>query len=236
MIDLERQQPAWDSPSPTYGVARSGIDGGSRLLVPLDGGRITGDPAAFVPLPDSTSPEIGMMIPLVVEALRVWDSLQLEIGAAAIVTQARPWAALFEVVATWYGAFPIRVGPGGIDGPSGGEGDAVAVLAKTLARYPLVCAVELTGRADVVDVVLEAIPASSRVCFAGPRQDRFTIDYYVNVHRKGLLLGSTHLASVRLFVAEHRDPAIVARASRLLASPARAEACRAAIEAATQPK
>jgi hypothetical protein len=231
-IELESKAPAWGTASAGYGIASSSIHGG-RVLAPIEEGRMSDDPARVVVVSPDLSSDVALMIPLVVETLRAWDSLRLELGAAAVVTQGRPWAPLFETVALWYGAFPMRVGSADADHAAAQDFDAVTALGKTLSAYPLVCAVELTGRSDVVDTVLEAIPSSSHVLFAGPRHDRFTIDYYVNVHRKGLQLGSTVLSASRLFTPEGRNQALVDRATRLLTSPSRAAACRAAIAAAT---
>jgi hypothetical protein len=235
MIELEGKAPSWGGAAAGYAIAVNPAKHGARVLAPVDDGRVSVDEARLVPVSTALTSETALMIPLVVEALRAWDSLQLEIGAAAVVTQERPWAPLFELVASWYGAFPVRVGAAGGDHSGASDFDAVAALGKTLAGYPLVCAAELTGRSEVVDTLLEAIPPSTRLLFAGPRHDRFTIDYYVNVHRKGLHLGSTILSPSRLFSPEGRDLRLVDRATRLLTSAARAQACHAAIGAGAQP-
>lgn len=234
MIELEGKAPSWGGSAAGYAIAVNTATHGSRVLAPVEDGRLSVDETRIVPVSAALTSETALMIPLVVEALRAWDSLRLEIGAAALVTQERPWASLFELVASWYGAFPVRVGHADGDRAATSDFDAVAALGRTLADYPLVCAVELTGRSGVVDTVLEAIPPSSRLLFAGPRHDRFTIDYYVNVHRKGLHLGSTILSPSRLFTPEGRDHGLVDRATRLLTSHARAQACRAAIGAGSQ--
>jgi hypothetical protein len=234
MIELEGKAPSWGGSAPGYAIAVNPAKNGARVLAPVEDGRMSVDEARIVPVSAALPSETALMIPLVVEALRAWDSLQLEIGAAAVVTQDRPWAPLFELVASWYGAFPVKVGPADGDHGAASDFDAVAALGRTLATYPLVCAVELTGRSEVVDTMLEAIPPSSRVLFAGPRHDRFTIDYYVNVHRKGLHLGSTILSPLRLFTPEGRHQGLFDRATRLLASAARARACHVAISAGSQ--
>ncbi len=92
-------------------------------------------------------------------------------------------------VARSYGAVPVLAGSAGTEGGSAIEitdADAVKQFAATLSAFPAVCAVELSGRAESVDLVLEAVPRYARVLFAGPLGDRLTIDYYVNVHRKGM--------------------------------------------------
>jgi hypothetical protein len=169
------------------------------------------------------------LVPLVSEALRVWDTLRLELGVAALITGPSPWTKLFAEVATWYGAFPLVVAPGGDSGEGSGS-DQVQQLRDKLSAYAAVGAVELSGRADAVDLLLETIPQESAVMFAGPSRDPFTIDYYVNVHRKGLYLASTVLSPSRARTGDETSLRLVDRASRLLASGTRLQACAAAVD------
>jgi hypothetical protein len=202
----------------TQGPARDA----ARVLASI-AGREMREGEGVVAFDPALSNETAMMIPMLAEAMRAWELMQLEVGAAAVVTPGSRWSPLLELLATWYGARPVSLGT------AMGDSEAVSALAATLARFPVVCVAELTGRADVVDMILESVPASSRVLFAGPRIDRFTIDYYVNVHRKGLHLASTVLAASRAFSPALRDPSILERAGRLLLSPTRAAACHAAL-------
>jgi hypothetical protein len=226
-IELEVIGPSWGGSPPAYGIA---VDraGGSRVLAPIEEGRLVTDSDRVVPV--ELPGETALLLPFVFEALRVWDLLQLEIGAASVVTPGPAWAPLFELTAAWYGGIPVPVGRGEAKAEPF-DSEAVGRFSRTLAGYPAVCAVELTGRSEMVDALLEAVPPSSRVMFAGPRGDRFTIDYYVNVHKKGLHLASTVLSPARLFDPRQRDRVLTGRAVRLLASTARAQACHAAIAA-----
>jgi hypothetical protein len=230
--ELEASAPVWGGFPPSYGVALDRA-AGSRVLAPIENGRLVVDRERVVPVPPALSSETALMVPLVAEALRAWDLLQLELGAAAVVTAGLPWAPVFELTASWYGGFPVLVGTRDRK-PEPFDSEAVARLSRTLGEHPAVCAVELTGRSEIVDAVLETVPSSARVLFAGPRCDRFTIDYYVNVHRKGLHLSSTVLSPGRLFAAGRADRGLADRAIRLLMSPARAQACHAAVASGVQ--
>ena len=221
---------AWEGVHPASGFAVHPSQDGLCLLGPVENGRVSRDAMGLVPVPVALASETAMLIPLVVESLRVWDLLQLEIGAAALVTRAQPWSPLLELVASWYGAIPVPLDDVERH-ETARDHDPVAALRSTLAQYPLVGVVELTGKSDVVDTVLEPLPSSSRVMFAGTQRDRLTIDYYVNVHRKGLHLHSTILSPSRLFTPAGRDLQRAERAARLLANPARARACSAAVAA-----
>ena len=170
----------------------------------------------------------------VAAALSIWDRLGAEIGHAAVVTPG-PWAPFLMTVATWYGATPLLVGAAGADAGAESATDAAAVseLTRVLAEYPAVCAIELTGRADMVDLLLDSVPKYSHVLFAGRQADRFTIDYYVNVHRKGLTLASTVFPPSNGF-AEPADHSLMQRAARLLMNASRAAACQRAMATVSQ--
>ena len=196
---------------------------------------VSADSASGLPLHlmSGTSDTAGLA-PLAAEALRVWDALGLELGGAAVVPAGTPWSAVFVEVATWYGAIPVIVSaatsPAGADSGAGELGTAVEPLRRQLAQFPAVYAVELTGRAETVDLLLEAIPNRSRVMFAGPARDLFTIDYYINVHRKGLHLASTVLAPRSATSAAEANRRPIERASRLLADRDRVQAFQAAVQ------
>jgi hypothetical protein len=234
VIQVERAA-AWGGAAESYAVGVR-ADGGSnqRVLVPYDaapGQRIEVPASRAIDVPAELPVEMALLMPPVAAALRAWDSLRLEIGTATVVTPGL-WSPILSSVAGWYGATPLLVGGAG-DTASAGTGvdaETVSRLAAKLAGYPAVCAVELTGRADTVDLLLESVPKAARVLFAGPRGDRLTIDYYVNVHRKGLYLSSTILSPLGAFT-EPIDRDLGRRASRLLMSPARAARCHAAVAA-----
>jgi hypothetical protein len=161
----------------------------------------------------------------------VWNCLGLSIGEAVVVTAGHRWSRLAALVATWYGAVPVimstndsRPLPAGVTRLEVSDpADRVRVLASMVTECPAVVAADLSGRADAIDMLLEALPPMSRLMLAGDAGEPLTIDYYVNVHRKGLRLMSCVFdegASLGEFVE---------RAERVLARPERAEACRAAL-------
>lgn len=238
-VQIEHVGLPWGSAAPGYVVGV--YDGSSahgargRVLAPLDALPEL-DAAKAIDLPADLPADTALLVPLLGEALRAWDLLSLEMGTAAVVTQGLPWSPLFALVARWYGAVPLVVGSAGEGDQAGAivasDVDAVARFAKTLSEFPAVAAIELSGRADTVDLLLEAVPRYARVLFAGPRHDRLTIDYYVNVHRKGMHLASTVLSSMRMFSGGEANAHLVRRACRLLANRARAAACKEAVDRA----
>lgn len=171
------------------------------------------------------------LAPLVSEALRVWDALRLELGDAALITAPSPWTSVLAEVASWYGAFPIVVSPVQDGGDRGGP-EQVQQLRDRLSGYPAVRAVEVSGRADAVDLLLETVPHETAVMFAGPSREPFTIDYYVNVHRKGLYLASTVLSARRARTSDQASAQLADRANRLLAGGTRLQGLAAVVDAA----
>jgi threonine dehydrogenase-like Zn-dependent dehydrogenase len=227
-VEIERTG-SWKPTGETFAIGVRTDAPRRPVLVPIDGaaGKRVDVPASSVrELPLELSSSAALLVLPVATALRAWDRALPELGSAAVITPG-PWAPLFSVVAGWYGATPMLAGGAS---PRGEDGDAVASLTRKLTAYPSVSAAELTGRADMVDLLLESVPKYSRVLFAGPRGDRFTIDYYVNVHRKGLHLVSAVLSALDAF----KEPAggdLVVRAARLLANPSRAARCQDAAAA-----
>jgi threonine dehydrogenase-like Zn-dependent dehydrogenase len=234
---IERDGLSWDGSEPVYALARIPAAPGAqqrRAVVAVGSpanGYPTVDLATAIDVPEEIDADAAVFLPFLAEALRAWDLLDLEIGSAAVVTQGSPWSGLLAAAARCYGAVPVLVGSAGAAGGSAidvADVDAVTRFAATLSGFPAVCVVELSGRAEVVDVVLEAVPLYARVLFAGPRGDRLTIDYYVNVHRKGMHLKSTVLSPGRLLNVDQADRQRTRRACRLLANTRYAAAFREA--------
>lgn len=229
-VHIECQGPRWPNGS-RWSVGTSvGNDARlHQLLLPSQsiGPNVIVDPETVILVPSELAPTVAALVPLAVEALRVWDILHTEIGAAALITSEAPWSPILWEAARWYGAFPVSLG--GQEEPDGAPGvDAVSRLAASLKQYGAISAVELTGRADMVDLLLEALPRYTRVLFAGAGRESLTIDYYMNVHRKGLHLTSTVLSPMTLFETR-ADQGVVNRASQLLMNRSRAAAFEAAV-------
>lgn len=183
--------------------------------------------------PVAAGPDVAAALPAVSAALWVWDTMSLQIGEIAVVTDGHRLSRLVALAATWYGAEPALLvtgnpasTPPGVTAVSDVTGsDETRAMAARLARRPGVVAVELSGRAEAVDLLLESIPMWTRVMFAGPRREAFTIDYYVNVHRKGLTLVSGVIEGDGNHAAVAEGHPRLERARRLLSRPGRLQAC-----------
>lgn len=150
-------------------------------------------------VPGSVAPVDALLWPTA-SLLALWDTLSLELGESAVVTDGHRWSRLAAVVASWYGAFPVVFVSEGTTAPNGAllvrvedPSEAVRGLQSTLQGRPGVAAVDLSGRADFVDLLLESIPSESGLALAGDGREPLTIDFYVNVHRKGLHMVSSLL-------------------------------------------
>jgi hypothetical protein len=184
------------------------------------------------------APDVEALVPMVATALGLWDSLRLEIGEAAVLSGDHRYAGLIALTAIWHGAVPVlqlctnaAAVPAGVEPISCGDPrDAIRVLSRRLARCPGVAAVDLTGRAESVDVLLASLPRFARLLLTGSAAEPLTIDFYANVHRKGLELRSGLLQPLSSEAPMHQPSGQwSARASRLLLNPKRAADCMAAI-------
>jgi hypothetical protein len=204
---------------------------------------VTAASGDIVVLPAHVDPISALVVPAVASALAVWESLNLELGEAAVWTGGSPLSALIGRVALWRGACPaIELGPADpmaadtvnaeyarkITSVDWSDAEvAQARLTDAVADRPGFAAVDLSGRADVIDALLEVIPRWGRLLLAGPAGSPVTIDFYKNVHRKGIVLSSTILEPASIFeTGNPRVPVHVSRALEVLRNQSTGAECR----------
>ena len=166
----------------------------------------------------------ALALPPLAAALSMWESLRLELGDAAVFTSGGALSTLAGQVALWRGGCPVvELGPAGagatpditrIDWTDPEE--AARQLTGATGARPGFAAVELSGRAEVLDILLETMPRWSRLLLAGPAGQPVTIDFYKNVHRKGAVIAAMDVEAGAVF------------------DPIQGAAARAQIPAATQ--
>jgi threonine dehydrogenase-like Zn-dependent dehydrogenase len=184
-------------------------------------------------------PSSAILVPPVATALALWDTMHLELGEAAVWTGGSPLSGLVGQVALWRGACPaVELGPlessGAAEGRPGVDSidwtdaeTASTKLASLAADKPGFAAIDLSGRAEVIDSLLEAIPRWGRLMLAGPPGSTVTIDFYKNVHRKGIIISSTVLEPTAILDPSRREiTAQLGRATEVLNNPAMAQQCR----------
>jgi len=195
--------------------------------------------ADVITLPRSVELSSAMLIPPVASALALWETLHLELGEAAVWTGGAPLSGLVGQVALWRGACPAvelgstqssgsAEGRPGIDVLDGSDAEeASAKLAAIAADRPGFAAIDLSGRADVIDILLEVIPRWGRLVLAGPPGSSVTIDFYKNIHRKGIIISSTVVEPAAILDASRPEILTqVPRAIEILINPGMAARCR----------
>jgi hypothetical protein len=217
--------------------------GPRRLLAVLDNpeapeARID-ERRCFAP-PDDLDGATALLAPPLALALWSWDRLNLELGELAIYTEGSPFSPLVAQAALWRGGCPViglasgesRVAPPGVDFVSLSDPEVTGrELRARIAATPGFAAVDLSGRPDVIDVLFEVMPRWGRMMLAGSTRDRLTIDFYNNVHRKGMLLLTGVFDPARAFD-EPWGEAFLQRACRLLENREIAALCATLLEAA----
>lgn len=186
-----------------------------------------------VELPRDAAAAVG---PLAL-ALCIWETAGLEAGETAIYTSGSPADHWIGTVARWRSARDaVRldvdgdtwVQQRGIENRVIAESqEAAGLLAARLRNVPGVVAAILTPDAIAADVILEALPMWGRIVLAVPASKPASIDFYVNVHRKG-----TRILSAPGSAAELSDACwsplgerYVARAMRILLNKRLAAEC-----------
>ena len=188
----------------------------------------------------------AILVPPLASALAVWESLHLELGDAAVWTTGAPLSDLIGQAALWRGAATsIALGDTAsmaaelavphterVDWSD--QDSAAARFEKLIAGRPGFAGVDLSGRADVIDIFLEVIPRFGRLLLAGPAGDPVTIDFYKNVHRKGIVLAATTVEPALVFdsVGGADTRAQLGRAAAIVRNPKMALKCRRLLGAA----
>jgi hypothetical protein len=155
-------------------------------------------------------------------SLWAWDELRLELGDAAVIAVGKDMPAHLPAIALLHGALPV-LQIGGERAPEGVEivaatdaGSVLSELRRRLERSVGAAAVDFSGKAEVVDALFEGLPRFARLLLAA-HGDNLTIDFYNNVHRKGVLLRS-HVCDPARFAADPSRAGYLQRARRLVDS------------------
>ena len=177
----------------------SNAEGGSTALVLSRSSDAICDPAKprIVSVPPTIAPDAALAAPILATMLAVWEELHLELGEIAVVTGDGVHSSMAGVAATICGALPVV--HLGRQVASHGELHRISVrsdeseacldrLRGIMCDGYGVAAVELSGQAGVLDLLLESLPRYSRLMLAGSRSQPATIDYYNNIHRKGVFV------------------------------------------------
>lgn len=172
-------------------------------------------------------------------ALWTWEAAGLEPGETAVYAVGAHSGHCLGLVARWRSLREvIRLDFGCAAGPAPAgvavrrvaePQEAVDWLGGKLSGAPGVAAAILVPDALAADVLLESLPVWGRLVLAMSRSDPATVDFYMNVHRKGL-----RIVSVPGSVEELREPRWARdaalhfeRAGRILASTRLAAECLA---------
>lgn len=156
--------------------------------------------AQCIPVPSTLDPEKALLLPPLIFALGVWEKLGLELGEAAIYTTGSSLSRLVGQVAVWRGAIPViqlgkeeennsQLHPVEFLAIDDAE-DSIRLLSNRIKNKPGVAIVELSGNPEIIDIVLEILPKWGRIICAAHSGSPLTIDFYNNIHRKGVTVQS----------------------------------------------
>ncbi len=195
--------------------------------------------SGIVQLRTALPPAHALLVAPLATAMSFWDRLGLELGDAAVYTHGGPLARLTGQVALWRGGYPVVELspadavplPGIIHVDWSDVEEAARHLTNATEPRPGFAAVDLSGRAEMLDTLLETMPRWSRLLLASAAGGPVTIDYYKNVHRKGAIIDATVGDSATLFDAGlgATARAHVDRATQWLEKPAQTAQCLVAL-------
>jgi threonine dehydrogenase-like Zn-dependent dehydrogenase len=190
--------------------------------------------------PEERDTETTSLLPHLAVALQAWSELGLELGEAAVVSGQGPFAGLLLLVATWRGGTPVlgwtsaEDNPFRVGAPGTESGTPLEIIRATASAQPGFAAVDVGGNPGQIDVLLDAAPRFGRILLAAERMPPLTLDYYNNIHRKGVALLTRRFDFGTAGESSAGKPGIVVmeHAKRILENPEMAELCRAAFAGA----
>jgi NADPH:quinone reductase-like Zn-dependent oxidoreductase len=186
--------------SATSGLVLAAVDAEHASVVQIS-------ESICVPVAASLDVAQALALPALAAALSIWESLHLALGEAAVFTSGGALSTLAGQVALWRGGCPVvELGPAG----AGATPDIMRIdwtdpekaarqLIEATDNRPGFAAVEFSGRAEILDVLLEMMPRWSRLLLAGPAGEPVTIDFYRNVHRKGAVIAALDVDAGSIF-------------------------------------
>lgn len=209
-----------------YALARIGDLEGSEIVLHND---------QCIAVPPSLGSEEALLGPPLAVALSVWDQLHLELGEAAVYTDGNPLSNLVGQVAIWRGGCPVVKLQMDSDGQvqDGVEridlmmdpDEIVNRIKGRIVGKAGVGAVDLSGRPETIEMLLDVMPRWGRLMIAGRTQQLLTVDFYNDVHRKGLLFSCRSLDPSNVFNEEEESRIFLGAAFRILQNKAMAAIC-----------
>lgn len=213
-LTVERVQPpvAARGTLQTYGVATAEGTATGRVLALLpspDVGTLEVESTQCIPIDGNLSAQVALHVPALALSLWAWEQMQLEIGEAAVYTAESPFEHFLGETAILRGALPVfQLGaasnyrtPDGVEVLAVGE-TLLNELKGRLADSVGLAAIDLSGKAEVTDVIFETLPRWGRLLLAAHRPTPINIDFYNNVHRKGIDMRGCSFDPLQVF-----DPA-----------------------------
>lgn len=172
------------------------------------------DARSCIPIPEGLLADRAMLVPRLSVALAICEAVALELGDVPVCTSGGDNLHLIATLCQWRTGREVLVldlldghavaaaGCRRIDGsdPQG----AIEDISRASATAPGVAAIVLSRKSEAVDILLEAMPMWGRMIIASDGTKPATIDFYNNVHRKGMSLVTGPASPAVLFEPELR--------------------------------
>jgi threonine dehydrogenase-like Zn-dependent dehydrogenase len=193
------------------GRAETGLEGVRIVLAKLENpeqSEVLLNESQCVAVPPSVEPSAALLAPPLGLALWMWDQLRLELGELAVYTDGNVFSPLVGQVALWRGGCPVVGLSVGVDYASRPGIDALSTsdpetaareLRNRMNAKPGFAVIDLSGRPEIIDLFFEVMPRWGRMMLAGETGEPLTVDFYNNVHRKGMLLLTGLFDPTRVF-------------------------------------
>ncbi len=240
-LDVKSERPAFGVAKVTRSMPDSSVlSVGQRVLAPTNPDiSMTReiDERECVSLEQDLPSARAMLVPDLALALAICASARLELGEIAVYSSGARHEALIGLVAGWCtGRDVIRIDfndgagvtPAGVQKVDGSDPQrALEIIQRSTRNTAGFAAIVLSSKAEAMDVLLEAMPTWGRLVVASRSTESATIDFYNNVHRKGVTVLGMPASPRCMFEPERRtalSPFLI-RAMRVMQNDALATAC-----------
>jgi hypothetical protein len=181
----------------------------------------------IIVLPENIETSLLHLILTLAFALFNLQKMKLELGETVLISGDSYTAKIFAKTALFNGALKvIQLGNNSIKSENVNfipflkedPDKSIKEVLDLMENSKGFIAVDLSGDPNIIDIILEIIPVWGRLLFAHAHTKNITVDYYNNLHRKGILTYSTINNTEKVFneLKRQRNQQFILNACRIL--------------------
>lgn len=175
-----------------------------------------------IPIHSSIDSSVALQLPTVYWALGSFQQIGFELGEVLIVIGDHPFKGIFSLMAKWHGALQVidfhnTLYNSKDDNHISFEGPSISEIVNKFKAIGInTVFLDFSGKPDLIELLFSQIPQWGRCILAGHYSQPITIDYYNDIHRKGVNVFSIDFDFSQLFNDNTRNQEILLRSLKIL--------------------